>query len=519
MKSLKTVSVIIALILSATTSFAQVSRNRLKQSTYSWINRQVATNAMLDSTFRSFWNIIDDGVPTTSLNVWGLSGNAISTNTNFIGPTSNRSFLFYTNNLQRMKLDSLGILNVGPVPTNTTTIGVLRAGNATGFTDIGTIGSGYGSIHFSGNSNTGNNYALAGDGLTTVLLNTPIDSGSISLSAGNAATMFTFNGRCSGRSRANYVCTSPTRLNIPAAANSPNWQILLGASQYSSGIYPTEYGFQIVGGTHSGSASSATITTDAVLQVGSTTTGTNMTITNPYSALFANNVGITSHLEVGGTGNSGSLTSTLNVTGNAKISTTFTVAGASALTGITNTGTLSVSANSSLTGVAVSSTLNVAGNSALTGVTNTGTMSVSSTATVTGNLTMSGTANTANKIKVGATSAPSATLDVAGTGAFSQSITTTGISNTGSFSLTTAGNQIVVKEGANAMSGTASLSSGSVTIANTNITTTSRIIPVGIGTTSAGFLTVLKAAATGFTITSSSPTDARVVDYIIITGN
>ncbi|MFN7676851.1 MAG: hypothetical protein ACK5ON_12935, partial [Flavobacterium sp.] len=39
---------------------------------------------------------------------WNLTGNSVSTNTNFIGTTSNRSLLFRTNNTQRLKIDSLG---------------------------------------------------------------------------------------------------------------------------------------------------------------------------------------------------------------------------------------------------------------------------------------------------------------------------------------------------------------------------------------------------------------------------
>jgi hypothetical protein len=49
---------------------------------------------------------------SASANYWGVTGNAISTNTNFIGATTNRSLLFYTNNTQRLKLDSVGRLSV-----------------------------------------------------------------------------------------------------------------------------------------------------------------------------------------------------------------------------------------------------------------------------------------------------------------------------------------------------------------------------------------------------------------------
>jgi len=91
---------------------------------------------------------------------------------------------------------------------------------------------------------------------------------------------------------------------------------------------------------------------------------------------------------------------------------------------------------------------------------------------------------------------------------------------TGNVVLSAAGNGLTIKEGTNAMSGTATLNgSGTVTVSNTNITATSRIFLTGIGTTSAGYLTITKNVGVGFTINSSSPSDARTVDYFIITGN
>lgn len=63
---------------------------------------------------------IGDAVSTGSTNSWNITGNSISTNTNFIGTTSNRSLLFNTNNIQRMKLDSNGVLKMG-TPTYTDT--------------------------------------------------------------------------------------------------------------------------------------------------------------------------------------------------------------------------------------------------------------------------------------------------------------------------------------------------------------------------------------------------------------
>ena len=63
---MKKIITVLLLVLTFT-SFSQVSRNRLKDPTYSWISRQVPVNKLLDSTFKSFWNINDDGMPLTSV--------------------------------------------------------------------------------------------------------------------------------------------------------------------------------------------------------------------------------------------------------------------------------------------------------------------------------------------------------------------------------------------------------------------------------------------------------------------
>ena len=74
-----------------------------------------------------------------------------------------------------------------------------------------------------------------------------------------------------------------------------------------------------------------------------------------------------------------------------------------------------------------------------------------------------------------------------------------------------------VKEGSNAKQGTATLVAGTVTVANTSVTTNSRILlttqtPGG----TAGFLVVsARVAGTSFTILSSNAADTSVVAYEI----
>lgn len=88
---------------------------------------------------------------------------------------------------------------------------------------------------------------------------------------------------------------------------------------------------------------------------------------------------------------------------------------------------------------------------------------------------------------------------------------------TGSFSVTTVGKGLAVKEGSNAKQGTATLVAGSVVVGNTSVTANSRILLTSQadgGTP--GFLRVsTRTAGTSFTITSSSGTDTSVVAYQI----
>ena len=92
-----------------------------------------------------------------------------------------------------------------------------------------------------------------------------------------------------------------------------------------------------------------------------------------------------------------------------------------------------------------------------------------------------------------------------------------GLNITGYLDLITAGAGLQVKEGSNAKQGTATLTAGSVVVANTSVTATSRIFLTSQadgGTP--GFLRVsARTAGTSFTITSSSGTDTSTVAYEI----
>lgn len=93
-------------LLTYTLSFSQSSRFRVSNNTkFGWAQKTVPVKSYSDSTWNSIWFKEDDGDPS---DFWNTSGNAISTNTAFIGTTTNRSFYLKGNNNLSMKVDSFG---------------------------------------------------------------------------------------------------------------------------------------------------------------------------------------------------------------------------------------------------------------------------------------------------------------------------------------------------------------------------------------------------------------------------
>lgn len=93
------------------------------------------------------------------------------------------------------------------------------------------------------------------------------------------------------------------------------------------------------------------------------------------------------------------------------------------------------------------------------------------------------------------------------------------VGTVGDVVLTTAGNGLYVKEGSNATMGTATLSSGTITVNTTKVTANSRIfLTINGGTlTNVGTPYVsARSAGTSFTITSTNASDASNVAWIII---
>lgn len=135
------------------------------------------------------------------------------------------------------------------------------------------------------------------------------------------------------------------------------------------------------------------------------------------------------------------------------------------------------------------------------GIVNPGSGTVTGNETVTGNLTVGG-----NSILTG-------TVQVVTGPLFTADVQIFGI-----LDLKTAGQQLRIKEGANAIMGAVALVAGSSVVATTAVTATSRIFLTSqVDGGAPGFLRVsTRTAATSFTITSSSGTDTSTVAWLII---
>ncbi|MFD9276913.1 glycosyl hydrolase family 28-related protein [Streptomyces mirabilis] len=81
----------------------------------------------------------------------------------------------------------------------------------------------------------------------------------------------------------------------------------------------------------------------------------------------------------------------------------------------------------------------------------------------------------------------------------------------------TAGGGVAIKEGANARMGTATLVTGTVTVSNTSVTATTRIIVTRQGSGGTlGHLSTTRTAGTSFTIASSSATETSTVAWLLV---
>jgi hypothetical protein len=86
------------------------------------------------------------------------------------------------------------------------------------------------------------------------------------------------------------------------------------------------------------------------------------------------------------------------------------------------------------------------------------------------------------------------------------------------FLVNVAGKGVRIKEGTNAKMGTGTLAGGTLVVANTSVTATSRIFLTAqsVGGTAGALAVTARTAGTGFTVTSTSGADTSVFAYLII---
>lgn len=239
----------------------------------------------------------------SNLGNWMIRGNAIATNTNFIGTTTNRSLNFYSNGIFRGKIDSSGILDFKKTPAI-----------------FGEWANG-----FQLQLRNGTNYLKFNIDTTVSNPNTQIfpTNGALSLFGSNVVNIVLAANDNISLGASNY--TPSARVDI--VAGNATWPAIRLRSQTAVTTptlgnlwYETARGFLFFGNNTTIGA----ISTNSVTTLGSTV----VTVGQP----------------------------TLNVIG------TFSTSSTSTLTGLQNNGTLNVTAGSTLTGVRNNGTVSCTGN-------------------------------------------------------------------------------------------------------------------------------------------------------------
>lgn len=115
--------------------------------------------------------------------------------------------------------------------------------------------------------------------------------------------------------------------------------------------------------------------------------------------------------------------------------------------------------------------------------------------------------------------AASVVAGVAGGALAPASVAATGaVTAGGNMDVTAAGSGLRVAEGSNAKQGTATLTAGTVTVANTSVTANSRIFLTGqvLGGTAGGLNVTSRTAGTSFVVTSTNAADTSTFAYEIL---
>lgn len=375
------------LLFSSILSFGQSSRYRVENNTkFGWVQKMVPVKMYSDST----WNAVlfKQDLPDFGNGYWSLKGNALGTNTLFIGSIDNHSVIFKTNNINRRKLDSLGI-DFTYSTSATSTISGSHWNDGNGNVWIQNTGNGIVATF----SNTSNYLKLFQDGTVNNWLFVPSGS-NITLSTDGGGTQnyqitqyahgWTIAPRTSGSGFV-YQWSIPASTSLTAGSenvgfnfnlNSPQWdngnitiQRFMKLTQprikfITTGSVTATAAFQIVGAP-AASTNCNLITNSTILKLGGVTGSVSVTgsVTNSYGLECYPTTGATnvySAIFMGGSVGIGTVapTSSLDVRGNTNITGTLSLSGyttnAIAAAIVTTTATLdfpstSSNASSSLT--------------------------------------------------------------------------------------------------------------------------------------------------------------------------
>lgn len=246
------------------------------------------------------WNLFNNGAGG-----WKTIGNALGTNTLFLGSTDNRSLIFKTNNTRVGKFDTLGILNIGTaVVTNTTGHGRLRINGGGINVDIGPYSGvpGYSGIWLSNIQPNANNFTLesGGAGGNDLYLNGPSDSADVSINAGNASpNLIQFHGNKTNSPLSTMQFNSRNRPNIAAGQNAPQFIFNSNnATKIFKGSSPLDYQIYVTPVTV-GALVASTLTDCFVQWNDPPAAGTNMTITRKWGFGTSSSALISSSLVIG----------------------------------------------------------------------------------------------------------------------------------------------------------------------------------------------------------------------------
>lgn len=257
---------------------AQVSRNRLTIPAYGWSQRVVPIKDKWDSTSASFYNKVDDANA-----IWKTNGNAVITNTNFIGTTSNRSVLLKTADTVRVKIDSVGTFNWNKGISN------FR---------LKEFVPGIPFMHFGTVTPTANNYMIA-KVTPDLYINSEADSASMTFTRGNGSYYIQCNGNGLRNKALGCIIFRNTDRAVDAGVNQDAFEFV---HQYpfiwKTGAVPTEYGFQSTS-QECRAVGASTMTDNYAIFAKKATAGTNMTIKNLWGFGTDGGAHITGSMVVG----------------------------------------------------------------------------------------------------------------------------------------------------------------------------------------------------------------------------